>query len=168
MSELKTRVKLLYRTYAQWKQYETNSFVLLRGETCFCEVPKDSVVEGIDTSVDRILIKVGDGTSSFAQLKWLSALPATKVGANTKYKVTKTAEGLWKLQVSIDDGDWQDIVGSATIDITDALNRIAIIEGKVDSITTSLSNIEARLATAEQNIADIKRLSEEEIHYVID
>lgn len=161
MSELKTRVKLLYRKYNQWKKYETDSFILLRGEICFCEIPKDSVVEGIDTSIDRILLKAGDGSTPFAELKWLSALPATKVGNNAKYKITAMGNDQWKLQVSIDEGPWQDIEGSANINIAEAMSRITQLETSVASLTT-------RMGAAEQAINDIIPLSSEEIHEVID
>ena len=70
---LKTRIKLKYDTLANW-QGDGASVVLLKGEIAICEVPTGGSLEQV--TPPAILFKVGDGTKTFAQLPWASALAA--------------------------------------------------------------------------------------------
>jgi len=141
MSELKTRISLLYRTYAQWSAY-TTEFIPLMGEVCYCEIPQGATVEGIDTSVARILLKVGDGTTSFPALKWVSALPATATGNSIIYKIGLDNDGNYILQQSSDKGvSWSAVEGSATVSFTEIKNRISAIEAlNISDRLTALEN----------------------------
>lgn len=69
---LKTRVKLLYKTYEQWDAIKT-TFVPLQGEVCFVEVPAST---GSVVQEPALLWKVGDGVKTFAQLPYGSAIAA--------------------------------------------------------------------------------------------
>lgn len=62
---LKTRLKLRYDTYNNWI---TNNPILLKGEAAVTVVP------GTGGEDPAILIKVGDGTSNYTSLPWVSAL----------------------------------------------------------------------------------------------
>ena len=76
---LKTRIKLLVRTYEEWTGSHKND-ILLKGEVGFCII--ESKTQGAQTA-PTMLFKVGtyDGTNestkkTFEQLKWCSALAA--------------------------------------------------------------------------------------------
>lgn len=70
---LNTRIKLKYDTLANW-QGAGADVVLLKGEVAICEVPTGSTAEQV--TPPAILFKVGDGTKTFSELPWASALAA--------------------------------------------------------------------------------------------
>lgn len=143
---IKTRVKLLYKTYADWQSIAA-TFVPLDGEMCICEVP------AAGSTPKTILFKVGDGTTTYANLPYGSALASDVyawakkenlewddltetfldslaafidehyVHANTLYKIVKESDTLWKLQKSEDGGTtWVDAEG--TVDISAAITAL--------------------------------------------
>ena len=65
-----SRISLKYDTYENWT---TNNPVLLSGEAAVCVVPADA---GSGLNEPAVLLKFGDGTSTFTQLQWASALAA--------------------------------------------------------------------------------------------
>lgn len=65
-----TRLKLKYDTYTNW---HTKNPVLLAGELAICVVPADS---NQATNEPTVLMKCGDGTSTFNELGWISGLSA--------------------------------------------------------------------------------------------
>ena len=136
-----TRISLKYDTYANWT---TNDPVLLAGEAAVCVVPADA---GSGLNEPAILLKFGDGTSSFTKLSWASAtaadvipslkgnnptLPATSItgledfisGAiqdtNTTYQLVQNGNTSFKLQSKADaSAPWVDV---STITITYTLS----------------------------------------------
>lgn len=97
---LNTRIRLKYDTLANWT---SNNPVLLAGELAIVEVPNN--VDPIHNA-PTILIKVGDGSSTFTELGWSSALAAdvyswakaatkpTYTAAEVGAEATGTAQGL--------------------------------------------------------------------------
>lgn len=69
---IKTRLKLKYDTFANWEKVKT-TFVPLKGEVCFVEVP--DAVDPIQNA-PSVLFKIGDGTKTFGELNFGSALAA--------------------------------------------------------------------------------------------
>ena len=69
---IKTRLKLKYDTFANWEKVKT-TFVPLKGEICLIEVPNN--VDPIHNA-PSIVFKVGDGTKTFGELNFGSALAA--------------------------------------------------------------------------------------------
>lgn len=83
---LNTRIRLKYDTLANWT---SNNPVLLAGELAIVEVPNN--VDPIHNA-PAILMKVGDGTSTFTELSWSSALAADVYSwAKAAVKPTYTA-----------------------------------------------------------------------------
>ena len=81
-----TRLKLKYDTYTNW---HTKNPVLLAGELAICVVPADS---NQVTNEPTVLMKCGDGTSTFNELGWISGLSADVYGwAKSKNKPTYSA-----------------------------------------------------------------------------
>ena len=132
-----TRISLKYDTYTNWT---TNNPVLLAGEAAVCVVPADA---GSGLNEPAVLLKFGDGTSSFTELSWASAtaadvipslkgsnptLPATSItgledfisGAiqdtNTTYQLVQNGATSFKLQSKENSSaPWVDV---STITIT--------------------------------------------------
>lgn len=137
-----TRISLKYDTYTNWT---TNNPVLLAGEAAVCVVPADA---GSGLNEPAILLKFGDGTSSFTELSWASAtaadvipslkgsnptLPATSItgledfiyGAiqdtNTTYQLVQNGNTSFKLQSKENSSaPWVDV---STITITYTLTE---------------------------------------------
>lgn len=81
-----TRLKLKYDTYTNW---HTKNPVLLAGELAICVVPADSNQASNEPTV---LMKCGDGTSTFNELDWISGLSADVYEwAKSKNKPTYSA-----------------------------------------------------------------------------
>ncbi len=72
--ELKTRIQLKYDSLANWNS--NGSVVLKAGEIGICAIPSGSSAVNGDNARPQILFKVGDGTSTFANLPWASAKAA--------------------------------------------------------------------------------------------
>lgn len=65
---LQTRIQLKYDTYTNW---QTNNPVLRKGELGIAEVPAET---GATQGEPAVLIKVGDGTSNWRDLKYITGL----------------------------------------------------------------------------------------------
>ena len=137
-----TRLQLKYDTYENWT---TNDPVLLAGEAAICVVPADS---NTGLNEPAVLMKIGDGTSNFSQLSWISGLaanvasnligsnptlPATSItgledfisGAiqdtNTTYQLVRVSDTSFKLQSrETSSSPWVDV---STINITYTLTE---------------------------------------------
>lgn len=70
MAEFNTRIQLKYDTYENWT---TNNPTLKAGEVAIATVPSNQ--DGVQNA-PSILIKVGDGTSDYKTLKFISGLAA--------------------------------------------------------------------------------------------
>ena len=133
---LNTRIQLKYDTYTNWT---TNNPALKSGELAIVVVPGET---GAVANEPAILAKVGDGTSTFNQLSWISA-PAADVyswakaaqkptynaneiadldsyiqgkvqDTNTQYRLVKVNDYSYKLQKKdLADADYSDVAGSS-------------------------------------------------------
>ena len=137
-----TRLQLKYDTYKNWT---TNNPVLLAGEAAVCVVPADS---NTGLNEPAVLMKIGDGTSKFNQLSWISGLaanvapnligsnptlPATSItgledfiageiqDTNTTYQLVRVSDTSFKLQSKENaSASWVDV---STINITYTLTE---------------------------------------------
>lgn len=97
-----TRLKLKYDTYTNW---HTKNPVLLAGELAICVVPAAS---NQATNEPTVLMKCGDGTSTFNELGWISGLSADVYGwAKSENKPTYSANEITGLSDYIS-GEIQD------------------------------------------------------------
>lgn len=75
---LKTRIKLKYDTYTNWSKTDVankyGNLVLLEGEIGITAIPTGESFK--QTTPPAIMMKVGDGSTAFKDLPWLSALAA--------------------------------------------------------------------------------------------
>lgn len=76
---LNTRIQLKYDSYENWSKIDIEgqgaNLVLKEGEIGICYIPEKTVVEGVKNP-PHVMMKVGDGVTPFASLKWLSARAA--------------------------------------------------------------------------------------------
>ena len=99
---LNTILKLRYDTYENW---QANSTVVLQaGEAGVCSVPADT---GTGLNEPAILIKIGDGTTTWANLPWVSGLAANVIPSLTGSNPTLPAESITGLEEFIQ-GEIQD------------------------------------------------------------
>ena len=85
MANINTRIKLRYDLYSNWA---SNDPVLLAGEVALAYIPAESELS-VDahgnkvagTTPPQVLIKVGDGTHPYSELKYVSALAADVLNA---------------------------------------------------------------------------------------
>lgn len=131
MATFNTRISLKYDTYANW---HANNPVLLKGELAIVEVPAST---GVAQNEPTYLLKVGNGTGHFDDLKWISGhaadvyawakastkptYAATEItglddyisgkveDTNTKYQIIKNGDMGFKLQSKELNGEWTDV-----------------------------------------------------------
>lgn len=156
---LRTKIALLYKTYDEWDAIKS-TYVPLKGEVCFCDVPASSEEE------HSVLFKVGNGEDNFETLPWASALAAdvyawakkeslefndlsekfktdikeyieTQTGG-TMYRIIADGNNKWKLQKSADGKTWVDAEG--VIDVNEALNKKVDKEVKQGTTTSLIFN----------------------------
>lgn len=93
---LNTRIQLKYDSYENWSKIDIEgqgaNLVLKEGEIGICYIPEKTVVDGIKNP-PHVMMKVGDGVTPFASLKWLSARAAdVEEWAKAETKPVYTAE----------------------------------------------------------------------------
>lgn len=132
MLTLNTKISLRYDTYEQW---HNNNPVLLKGELGIVEVPNST---GIAQNEPTYLLKVGNGTDHFNDLKWISGTAAdvynwakqaqkptynaneiinledfvnsTVQDTNTKYQIVQNGNLRFKLQSKeLNSNSWVDV-----------------------------------------------------------
>lgn len=171
VKNLNTRIALKYDSYENW---QTHNPILLKGEIAIAELPvkanKDGVgvpnAEGSTPAIQNapnILIKVGDGTNHYNDLKFVSALAADVYSwAKAATKPTYSAGEITGLDTYI----------SQTIQDTNTQYRIVAVDGSAYSYklqkkdisdadysdvagsVINLTNVDSRLDTLEAAIGE--------------
>ena len=76
---LNTRIQLKYDSYENWFKSDVEgqgaNLVLKEGEVGICAIPAGTTVDGVKNP-PHVMLKVGDGSTPFSSLKWLSARAA--------------------------------------------------------------------------------------------
>lgn len=160
---LNTRIALKYDSYANW---QSNNPILLKGEIAIATLPENSNSDASGSNpaiqnTPNLLIKVGDGTNHYNDLKFVSALAAdvyswakastkptyaaseitgldnyintTIKDTNTQYQIVAVdgAEYSYKLQKK-DIGDTTwTDVAGSTITLTDIDSRLDVLEAAI-------------------------------------
>lgn len=143
---LNTRIRLLVKEFSAWDSIK-DTFIPLRGEACIVLVPAST---GTVAQEPAVLVKIGDGEKTFAQLPYSSALAADVYSWAKKanldfsdldqtfmasleefihseapnYQLASAGKDKWKLQKSTDGG-------TTWIDVDD---KVIDFSGKVDHI----------------------------------
>lgn len=163
-NRLNTRILLKYDTYANWT---ANNPVLLAGEVAIATIESGNLqtVNPNGVSTPQVLIKVGNGTSNYNDLKFVSGLAAdvydwAKASKKPTYAATEIT-GLSDYIASA--GDTNTEYKLVTVDAETykyKLQTRAYTGGKwgewtdVENGALDLSAIDTRLDTAESNISD--------------
>lgn len=154
---LNTRIALKIDSYDNWM---ASDLILKAGEMALCTIPQENTTAGI-TNPPQVLAKIGDGTSTFAQLKWMAAVSADVYGwAKAATKPIYSANEITGLADYIS-GEIQD---------TDTQYRLQEITGKKysfkmqskakdgeswsDVATLDFSDIDTRLAALSEKVGD--------------
>ena len=171
VKNLNTRIALKYDSYANWQQHNP---ILLKGEIAIAELPISGNKPGVGEpnaagstpaiqNAPNILIKVGDGTNHYNDLKFVSALAADVYSwAKAATKPTYSAGEITGLDNYI----------SGVIQDTNTQYRIVAVDGAaysyklqkkdigdadytdVDGSVISLTDVDARLDTLEAAIGE--------------
>jgi hypothetical protein len=75
-TKINTRLQLKFDTWTKWNSTTGKAFVPLKGEVCIAEIPENTTATGELIAEKAYLIKVGNGSTKFELLPWLSALAA--------------------------------------------------------------------------------------------
>lgn len=170
VKNLNTRIALKYDSYQNW---QTHNPILLKGEIAIAELPINGNKDGVGVpnangstpaiqNAPNILIKVGDGTNHYNDLKFVSALAADVYSwAKAATKPTYSAGEITDLDDYI----------SQTIQDTNTQYRIVAVDGSAYSYklqkkdigeadysdvagsVINLTNVDSRLDTLEAAIA---------------
>lgn len=170
---MNTRILLKYDTYANWT---TNNPVLKAGEVAIATIATGNTQEVNSITAPQVLLKVGDGTTAYNSLKFVSGLAAdvyswakaaTKPSytadeisglsdyisgeiqdTDTQYQIVKVDDYNYKLQSKSLNGSWADVTdGTITIPAYDDTQVKADISAIKDGSTIdSFADVETALA----------------------
>lgn len=144
---LNVRIALKYDTYANWT---TNNPILKAGEVAIATVPTGDN-NNVSTSLPAVLMKVGDGTSNYNALPFLSA-KAADVHAYAKKPETEFIA--WIKEIISTEGAY-DTKGSAAQALEDAKAYTnALANGAVKANTDAIAAIKD--GTTIDSFADVE------------
>lgn len=155
MSEqiLNTRIQLKYDSWENWQS--ASSYVLKKGEIGICAV-KPAIAEGAgntnvaETTPSQILMKVGDGTSAFSALPWISAKAADVYDWAKQASLPVTKEGTGNVVTGITwDATSKGLKFTTATMATSA--EFSALAGRVTTIETTFAT-DAELAGAVETI----------------
>lgn len=123
---INTRISLKYDTYANWT---TQNPILLKGEVAIATIPADTEVttqRGQMQDLPNVVIKVGDGSTPYKGLKFVSALAADVYDwAKAAQKPTYDASEIANLKKFIEDNSDYDTDTQYRIVPVNAVDGIA-------------------------------------------
>lgn len=164
---LQTRIQLKYDTYANWV---SNNPVLKAGEVAIATIPAaetNAYAPVVKDNLPNVVIKVGDGTSTYTQLKFVSGLAAdvyawAKASKKPEYAATEIGglesyiDGVIGNHGEIQDTDTQYTVvagtGKYVFDLMARDKGETSYSDKIASI--DLSDIDTRLTALETAIGE--------------
>ena len=139
---LNVRIKNKYDSYENWAK---SNLVLEAGEIAIAHTTVDVQVDNGTAKHPALLMKVGNGTDTFANLPWLSAKAADVVAA------CKSETALTEFVNTV--------IGNAGIATDEAMQKLA---GRVTTVegdlNTEKTGLKARVATAEEAIEALQGL----------
>lgn len=132
---LQTRIQLKYDTYANWT---ANNPVLKAGEVAVATIATGNTQEVNSVTVPQVLLKVGDGTSTYTALPFVSAKAADVYSWAKKSEAEFTT---WVRNLISTEGVY-DTKGSAAQALTDAKAYTdALANGAVATNTSAIAAI---------------------------
>ena len=163
-NELMTRIALKYDSYENWV---ANNPVLLAGELAIAHIPTEHATDPTHfQNIPNVVMKVGDGTSHYNDLKFVSALAADVYDwAKAAQKPTYNAGEIVDLQKFVEDHSDFDtntqytIVPVAGAEYKYELKYKDLTDADFKSFTTpvymDMSGADTRLKKVEKDLADL-------------
>lgn len=163
---LNVRIALKYDTYENWK---TNNPILKAGEVAIATIATHPTQEVDSIDPPQVLLKVGNGTSNYNALPFISAKAADVYSwakapnkptysaseitglsdyisgeiqdTDTQYKLVKVNDYNYKLQSKTLNGTWTDVEGSAIVipNDTEAIAELQTLVGNT-AVATQIAN----------------------------
>ena len=176
-NEIQTRISLKYDSYEKWT---SKNPVLLKGEVAIATIPAGANTNPAMQNLPNVVMKVGDGTSQYNALPFVSALAAdvyewAKAANKPSYDISEISSALEYRLATIDGANhkyalqarkagseesWNNVADSAidlsglVASVADHESRISVVEGDLNTAETGLK---ARMTAAEQAIEGITK-----------
>ena len=137
---LQTRIQLKYDTFENW---QASTFKLKAGEVAICTVPENNE-DGVSITLPAVLMKVGDGQHTFAELPWLQAKAAdvyawAKAAKKPEYTATEIKNLEQYIGEKIQDTDTQYTLIKGADDYTWQLKSRAKGETEYGTLVATLT-----------------------------
>lgn len=169
-NEILTRISLKYDEYSNWT---SKNPVLLKGEVAIATIEAGSTTTPAMQNLPNVVMKVGDGTSKYNALPFVSALAAdvyswAKAATKPSYAVSEISGALEYRLVTVDAtnhkyalqarkagsaAEWSNVADSA-IDLSGLVSRVTTIESDLNTAKTGLK---ARVTQAETDIDNLQK-----------
>lgn len=169
-NEILTRISLKYDEYSNWT---SKNPVLLKGEVAIATIEAGSTTTPAMQNLPNVVMKVGDGTSQYNALPFVSALAAdvyswAKAATKPSYAVSEISGALEYRLVTVDAtnhkyalqarkagsaAEWSNVADSA-IDLSGLVSRVTTIESDLNTAKTGLK---ARVTQAETDIDNLQK-----------
>lgn len=152
ITKLNTRIQLKFDTWANWNSTAGKAFIPLKGEVCICEIPENTAATGEVIAEKAYLIKVGNGTTSFGSLPWLSAQAAdvhawAKMSADD-FKAWLTSDKGPALATKSEVVAVEEAI--AAMDFTDPT-----ASGTATSVITNISQTDGKITATKKNLPSV-------------
>lgn len=159
-NELMTRIALKYDSYANWT---TNNPVLLAGEVAIATIPADNTTTNFQ-NLPNVVLKVGDGSTHYNDLKFVSALAADVYDwAKAAQKPSYDASEIANLQKFVEDhSDFDTNTQYNIVAVADAAYKYELKYKNIEDtefksydtpVYIDLSDVDTRLTKVEEDLA---------------
>lgn len=151
--QLNTRIQLKYDSLSNWNEH--SGVVLKKGEIALCAVPTGGSAIAGDLNRPQVLFKVGDGTSTFANLPWASALAADVHAWAKQANLPVVKEGDGNVVTSIS-WDAENKAIKYTTDKMATATEFADLAKDLEELTTKVNGMYTS-AKIDELVADAKK-----------
>ena len=155
-NEIMTRISLKYDSYANWT---SKNPVLLKGEVAVATIPAGTATTPAMQNLPNVVMKVGDGTSQYNDLKFVSGLAAdvyewAKAPEKPSYGIGEIAGALEYRLAVVDAATYKYELQSRKANSSEAWTKVSDLD--LSGIDSRLDGVEGRMTTAEGNITNLQ------------
>jgi hypothetical protein len=153
-NEIQTRISLKYDSYSNWS---SKNPVLLKGEVAIATVSAGTTTAPQMQNLPNVVMKVGDGTSKYNALPFVSALAAdvyewAKAATKPSYAISEISNALEYRLATIDAANHKYALQARKAGSEEAWAPVADSAIDLSGLVASVANHETRIGTVESDL----------------
>ena len=153
-NEIQTRISLKYDSYSNWS---SKNPVLLKGEVAIATIPQNTANTFPNENLPNVVMKVGDGTSQYNALPFVSALAAdvyewAKAATKPSYAISEISNALEYRLATVDANNHKYALQARKAGSEEAWVNVADSAIDLSGLVASIANHETRIGTVEGDL----------------